>query len=135
MKLRDFYEFNSQIKGDNDLVKGSVVFLIDRDTMNSLIKEYNKNNDRKLKKFEYNALVVNFYNDAITEGLEELGISQDENTVEDVYDVLGDLEVLGIEADEYDGIEVELKMPENIFNEYKRYFMHAESHFDDDFED
>ena len=136
MKLRDFYEFNSQIKGTNDLVKGAIVFLIDRDTMNSLIKEFNKNNTRKLKKFEYNGMVVNYYNDAITNYLEELGISRDEDTVEDVYDTeIGDLEVIGVQSDEYDGIEVELKMSDDIFNEYKRCFMHEETHDEDDFED
>ena len=136
MKLRDFYEFNSQIKGDNDLVKGSIIFLIDKDTMNSLIKEFNMNNTRKLKKFKYNGMVVNYYNDAIANYLEELGISQDEDTVEDVYDTeIGDLEVIGVQSDEYDGIEVELKMSDDIFNEYKRYFMHTETHDEDDFED
>lgn len=136
MKLRDFYEFNSQIKGTNDLVKGSIVFLVDKDTMNSLINEFNKNNTRKLKKFEYNGMVVNCYNDAITNYLEELGLSQYKDTVEDVYDTeLGDLEVIGIQFDEYNGIEVELKMSEDIFNEYKRYFMYTETHDEDDFED
>lgn len=136
MKLRDFYEFNSQIKGDNDLVKGSIVFLVDKDTMNSLINEFNKNNTRKLKKFEYNGMVVNCYNDVITNYLEELGLSQYEDTVEDVYDTeIGDLEVIGIQSDEYNGIEVELKMSEEIFNEYKRYFMCVETHDEDEFED
>lgn len=136
MKLRDFYEFNSQIKGTNDLVKATCIFSIDKDTMNSLINEFNQNNTRKLKKFEYNGLCVNFYNCAIADILEELGLSEGEDTIEDVYDTdLGDLEILDVYSDEYNGIEVELKMPEYIFNEYKRYFMYEETHCEDEFED
>lgn len=134
MKLRDFYEFNSQIKGVNDLVKATCIFLIDKNNMNSLIEEFNKNNDRKLKKFEYNGLCINFYNNGITNCLEELGVSGD--TVEDIYNTeLGDLEINDVYADEYNGIEVELKMPESIFNVYKLYFLHEENHLDDEFED
>lgn len=136
MKLREFYEFNSQIKGVNDLVTATCIFLIDKDTMNSLINEFNKNNDRKLKKFEYNGMVVNCYNDVIANYLEELGLSEGEDTIEDVYDTeLGDLEINDVYADEYNGIEVELKMPESIFNEYKRYFLYEETHCEDEFED
>ncbi len=136
MKLRDFYEFNSQIKGVNDLVKATCIFSIDKDTMNSLIKEFNKSNTRKLKKFEYNGLCINFYNNGITECLEELGLSEGEDTVEDIYDsVLGDLEITDVYSDEYNGIQVEMKMPESIFNEYKRYFLYEETHDEDEFEE
>lgn len=139
MKLRKFYEFGLKLgeTKHNAMLRAEVYFDVSCDDMNSLIEEYNQSHERKLKKFEYNGLCVSLSDRRISEYLrEEWNLSDISFEVKDVAQSdLDNLEVIDFIADEYDGTLVYLKMPKNIFNEFKRGFMLEENHDEDDFED
>ena len=139
MKLRKFYEFGLKLgeTKHNAMLRAEVYFDVSCDDMNVLIKEFNQSHERKLKKFEFNGLCVSLGDRRINGYLlEECNLTIGSFEVQDVVESdLGNLEISDFIADEYDGTCVYLKMPKNIFNEFKRAFMNEEMHGEDDFED
>lgn len=130
MKLREFYEFAKKVSDHNDLLSSNCVFLLENKRLNGLVDEFNKFFNQELCH-----MLTDWYITLDDEGilpfLEKIGFEGTSWEVEDLVknEFFAELEVIGFSTDEYgDGCYTELKMNDEVFNEYRNYFVFVDGH-------
>lgn len=130
MKLREFYEFAKKVSEHNDLLSSNCVFLLEKDRLNGLVDEFNKFFNQELCHMQTDWYIT-LDDDGILPLLWNKGFSETSWEVQDLVknDFFAEQEVVDFTTDEYgDGCYTELKMNDELFNEYRNYFVFVDGH-------
>lgn len=130
MKLREFYEFAKKVSDRNDLLSSVIQFEIKQDELNKLVDEFNEYAHQELCHMNY-GWNITLDDESILPFLEKKGFDGTSWEVQDLVknDFFANLEVVGFVADDYgDGCYTTLKMNEELFEEYRKYFVYVDAH-------
>lgn len=130
MKLREFYEFAKKVPDRNDLLSSVIQFEIKQDELNKLVDEFNEYAHQTLCHMNY-GWEITPDDESIQPFLESKGFDGTSWEVQDLVknDFFANLEVVGFEADDYgDGCYTTLKMSDELFEEYRKYFVFVDDH-------
>ena len=130
MKLREFYEFAKKVSNHNDLLSSNIQFEIKQNELNALVDEFNEYFHQNLCHMNY-GWEITLDDEAILPFLEKMGFDGTSWEVQDLVknDFFANLEVVGFTTDDcYDCCYTVLKMSEELFNEYRNYFVFVDDH-------
>lgn len=130
MKLREFYEFAKKVSDKNDILSSYVQFKIEQDVLNKLVDEFNKQFHQDLCHMNY-GWNITLDDESILPFLESKGFDGTSWEVCDLVknEFFANLEVVGFEADDcYDCCYTTLKMSDELFEEYRKYFVYVDAH-------
>ena len=131
MKLREFYDFAKKVSDHNGLLTSNCIFLLEEDRLNGLVDEFNKFFHQELCHMNSEWL-ISLDDDGILPLLWKKGF--DENVSWEVCDLVkndffAEQEVVGFTTDDYgDGCYTILKMNDELFAEYRNYFVFVDGH-------
>lgn len=130
MKLKEFYEFAKKVSEHNDILSSNIQFEIKQDELNKLVDEFNELFHQELPHMNY-GWYITLDDESILPILEKIGFDGTSWEVCDLVknDFFANLEVIGFEADDcYDCCYTILKMNEELFEEYRKYFVFVDGH-------
>jgi hypothetical protein len=130
MKLREFYDFAKKVSDHNDLLSSNIQFEIKKDKLNELVDEFNEHFHQELGHINYEWL-ISLDDEGILPFLEKIGFAGTSWEVCDLVknDFFAEQEVVGFTTDDYgDGCYTILKMNDELFNEYRNYFVFVDGH-------
>jgi len=130
MKLREFYDFAKKVSDHNDLLSSNIQFEIKKDKLNELVDEFNEHFHQELGHMDYSWL-ISLDDEGILPFLEKIGFDGTSWEVCDLVknEFFAEQEVVGFTTDDYgDGCYTILKMNDELFNEYRNYFVFVDGH-------
>jgi len=130
MKLREFYDFAKKVSDHNDLLSSNIQFEIKKDKLNELVDEFNEHFHQELGHINYEWL-ISLDDEGILPFLEKIGFDGTSWAVQDLVknEFFAEQEVVGFTTDDYgDGCYTILKMNDELFNEYRNYFVFVDGH-------